>query len=143
VRKKEYKVCLSAEERALCLEITKKGQAPARVVNRAHVLLLADDGAFDKDTAAALHIGPSTVGRTRKRFAEGGLEAALDDRPHPGAARKLDGKQEAFLIALTCSNPPEGRERWTLHLLAGKMVELEVVDSLSHETVRRVLKKGA
>jgi len=143
VRKQEYSVCLSAEEHALCLEIAKKGQAPARVVGRAHMLLLANDGAFDKGIAAALHVSPSTVGRTRKRFAEGGLEAALYDRRHPGAKRKLDGKQSAFLIALACSDPPEGRERWTLHLLADKMVELEVVDSLSYETVRRELKRGA
>lgn len=142
MRKQEYKVRLSAEERALCLEITKKGEAPPRVVNRAHMLLLADDGAFDNDTAAALHLSKSTVGRTRKRFAEGGLDAALYDRSHPGAERKLDGKQSAFLTALACSTPPEGREHWTLHLLADKMVELEVVGSLSHETVRRELKRG-
>jgi transposase len=142
VREQEYSVRLSAEGRALCLELAKKGRAPARVVNRAHMLLLAHDGAFDKDIAAALHVSLSTVGRTRKRFAGGGLDAALYDRPHPGAERKLDGKQSAFLIALACGHPAEGRERWTLHLLADRMVELNIVDSLSYETVRRELKRG-
>ncbi len=120
-----------------------KGRAAARTVTRAHILLLAHEDMRDKDVAAALHIGVSTVQRTRKRFAEGGLEDALYDRPHPGAERKLDGKQSAFLVALACSDPPAGRARWTLHLLADKMVELEIVDSLSHETVRQELKRGA
>ncbi|RKY62069.1 MAG: hypothetical protein DRP95_02040 [Candidatus Latescibacterota bacterium] len=77
----------------------------------------------------------------RKRFAEEGLEAALNERPHPGAKPKLDGKQEAFLVALACSDPPEGREHWTMQLLADRLVELGVVESISDETVRRVLKK--
>lgn len=142
MRKQEYSVRLSSEGRALCLGMVRKGHAPARVVNRAHMLLLADDGAFDQEIAASLHVSVSTVGRTRKRFSEGGLDAALYDRPHPGAQRKLDGKQSAFLMALACSDPPDGRERWTLHLLADKMVELQVVDTLSYETVRRELKRG-
>ncbi len=142
MRTKQYKVSLSAEERALCREIIMKGRAAARTVTRAHILLLAHEDVPDKDTAAALHIAVRTVQRTRKRYAEDALEGALYDRRHPGAERKLDGKQSAFLIALACSNPPEGQERWTLHLLADRMVELEIVDSLSHETVRRELKRG-
>ena len=143
MRTKQYQVNLSAEELALCREMTAKGKAAARTVTRAHALLLAHEGLPDKDVAAALHIGARTVGRTRKRYAQEGLEGALYDRRHPGAVRELDGKQSAFLIALACSNPPEGRERWTLHLLAGRMVELDIVDGLSHETVRRELKRGA
>ena len=142
MRTKQFPVNLSAEERTLCHEMTMKGQVAARTVTRAHVLLLAQEGLPDQNIAAALHIGTRTVGRTRKRYAQEGLEGALYDRRHPGAARKLDGKQSAFLIALACSNPPEGRERWTLHLLADKMVALDIVDSLSHETVRRELKRG-
>lgn len=142
MRTKQYKVCLSAEEQALCHEITMKGRVAARTVTRAHILLLAHEDMRDKEVAAVLHIGASTVQRTRQRFAEGGLEGALYDRPHRGAERKLDGKQSAFLVALACSDPPAGRARWTLHLLADKMVELEIVDSLSHETVRQELKRG-
>lgn len=92
-------------------------------------------------TLYRLGVGLSTVERTRKRFVEGGLEHALTDLPRPGKARKVDGKQEALLVALACSDPPEGRERWTMQLLAGRLVELGVVDSISDETVRVMLKK--
>ena len=92
--------------------------------------------------AEALQVGLSTVARTRQRFVEGGLEWALTERPRPGAARKLDGKAEAFLIALACSGPPGGRTRWTMQLLADRMVEIGVVEELSDETVRRTLKRG-
>ena len=104
--------------------------------------LAANDGAADASIAAALHIGPATVGRIRKRFVEEGMEAALNERPRPGGIRRLNGKQEAFLVALACSQSPEGHEHWTMQLLAGKLVELEIVDQISDETVRRVLKKG-
>jgi transposase len=83
----------------------------------------------------------ATVGRIRQRFVEEGLEAALKDRPRPGQRRKLSGKQEARLIALACSSPPQGRARWTLRLLADKVVELGLTESICHETVRQVLKK--
>jgi transposase len=86
-------------------------------------------------------VGIATVERVRKRFVEEGLEAALNERPRPGGQRKLDGKQEAFLIALACSTPPEGRRSWTMQLLADKLVELRVIDAISDETVRRTLKK--
>ncbi len=86
----------------------------------------------------------TTVERTRKRFIEEGLEAALSERPMPaGAARKLDGHREAYLVALACSDPPEGRKRWSMRLLADRLVELGVVDGISEETVRGTLKKGA
>jgi transposase len=105
------------------------------------VLLSAADGLTDAEIAAALHVGVATVERIRKRFVSGGLERALKDDPRPGAPRKLDGRQEAYLVALTCSDPPEGRQRWTMQLLADQMVRLEVVDTLSDETVCRTLKK--
>lgn len=137
-----YVVKLSEEERQQLLEITKKGKVSARKLNRAHLLLAANDGATDATIANTLHIGTATVGRIRKRFVEEGIEAALNERFRPGATRRLDGKQEAFLVALACSQSPEGREHWTMQLLANKLVELEVIDHISDETVRRVLKKG-
>jgi transposase len=140
--KKEYIVELSDEERESLLNLTRKGKISARKLNRAHILLMADDQAIDADIASSLHVGPATVARIRKRFFEGGLDQALNERPRPGAERKLDAKQEAFLIATACSNPPNGRKRWTMQLLANKIVELKVVDELSDETVRRTLKRG-
>ena len=138
---KRYLVTLSEDERAHLLALTKKGALSARKLTRAHVLLQADAGAMDAAIAAALHVGIATVERVRKRFVEEGLDAALRERLRPGGHRKLDDKQEAFLIALACSTPPEGRTCWTMQLLAGKLVELRVVDTISDETVRRTLKK--
>jgi transposase len=138
---KRYVVTLTDEERAQLLALTKKGRLAARRLTRAHILLQADSGATQDSSAAALHIGRATVVRICKRFVEAGLEAALRDRPRPGAQRKLDGKQEAFLIALACSVPPDGRTRWTMQLLANKLVEVRVVEAISDETVRRTLKK--
>jgi transposase len=138
---KRYLVTLTEDERAYLLALTKKGKVSARKLSRAHILLQADAGGIDAVIAAALHVGIATVQRVRKRFVKEGLEAALQERPRPGGQHKLDGRQEAFLIALVCSAPPEGRARWTMQLLAGKLVELRVVDSISDETVRRMLKK--
>jgi transposase len=104
-------------------------------------LLLADEGGADAAIAAALHVHRATVERTRPRFVEGGIERALHDRPRPGSRPKLDRKQEAFLVALACSAPPDGRARWTMQLLADRLVALEIVDAISDETVRRTLKK--
>ena len=138
---KRYLVTLTEEERAYLLGLTKKGKVSARKLTRAHILLQADAGVSDKAIAAALHIGIATVERIRKRFVEEGLDAALSERPRPGGQRKLDGKQEAFLIALACSAPPDERPCWTMQLLADKLVELDMVESISDETVRRTLKK--
>jgi transposase len=138
---KRYRVDLSEAERTTLLGLTQKGKAAARKVRRAHVLLLADEGKTDSQISDALHTGIATVERLRKRFVEEGLEAALTEKPRPGAQRKLDGKQEALLVALTCSTPPTGRRHWTMQLLADRLVELGVVESLSDETVRRLLKQ--
>ena len=138
---KRYVVDLSETERSALLGRIKAGRSGARQLNRAHILLLADEGHPDVEIAAALHVGRSTVERTRRRFVEGGVERALTERPRPGGMRKLDGKQEAFLVALACSDPPQGRTRWTLRLLADRLVELDVVERISYETVRRTLKK--
>ena len=99
------------------------------------------EGLRDGEIAGVLLINAATVARVRKRFVEEGLEAAINDKPRPGRERKLDGKQEAHLVAIACSNPPEGHVNWTLHLLADKVVELEFAGSISLETVRQILKK--
>jgi transposase len=138
---KKYLVNLTEDERTTLLTLTKKGSVAARKLTRAHILLHADDQASDDDIAKALHSGTATVERTRKRFVEEGLEAALSERPRAGARRKLEGKQEAFLVALACSAPPDERKCWTMQLLADHLVELNQVESISDETVRRTLKK--
>jgi len=138
---KIYIVNLTEDERTYLLNLFKGGKHAARKLNRARILLLADEGKTDEAIEEILHIGFSTVGRTRKKFVEVGLEYALSELPRPGGERKLKGKQEAFLIALACSSPPSGRNTWTMQLLADKLVELGTVDSISDETVRRVLKK--
>jgi transposase len=138
---KKYVVDLTAEERASLQQLLQAGSNRARRLTRARILLLAADDATDDKIVSALKVGRSTVERTRRRFVEGGVERALHDRPRPGKPRKLNGRQEAMLVALACSNPPEGRERWTMELLAGRLVELKVVDTISDETVRLTLKK--
>lgn len=140
--KKVYVVDLTPQEREELLSLLKGGQARVRKTNRARILLLADEGRTDKDIAQALLTSVSTVERTRKRFVEGGLERALNESPRPGGKRKLTGKQEAYLVAVACSHPPEGKKRWSMQLLADRLVEMGVVEEISDETVRRTLKKG-
>ena len=145
---KRYRVTLTSEEREELGRLLARGKADVRRLRHAQVLLKADEAAAglgwaDERIAEALEIGLATVQRLRRRFVEESLAAALS--PYRGGKRiyatKLDGEQEAHLIALACSTPPEGQARWTLRLLAGRMVELEHVDTLSHETVRQTLKK--
>jgi transposase len=144
---KLYRVKLAAEERAHLHELLSKGKAAARTLTHARILLKADEGVdgprlTDDEIAEALEVNRSTVERVRIRCVEEGFEAALRPRPsrqvHP---RKLDGAQEAHLVALACSPAPKGRRRWSLRLLTDKLVELEIVDDISHETVRQTLKK--
>ncbi len=137
----KYVVNLTGAERTELLEIVTKGRASARRLKRAHILLHADEGATDEAIAKALHTTRATVERTRKRFVLGNLQHALTDKFRCGGPRKLNGKQEAFLIATACTAAPEGRTRWTMQLLADRLVELKQVDSVSDETVRRTLKK--
>ena len=138
---KLYRVNLTREEREHLLGITRRGKSSGRKVKRSLILCKADEGLTDQQVAEALMVGPATVGRVRQRFVEGGLERALDDLPRPGQRRKLDGRQEAHLVAVACSAAPEGHTRWTLRLLADEAVKLELTDSISRETVRQVLKK--
>jgi len=139
--KKLYIVDLTDEERETLIELTGKGKVSARKVTRARILLKADEGWTDEQIVAALDTSDSTVERTRKRFVEGNLGKALNEDPRPGAKRKLDGRGEAHLIALTCSEPPDDHDHWTLRVLADRLVELGVVESISHEAVRQTLKK--
>jgi transposase len=145
--KKLYRVRLTAEERAHLHELLSKGKAAARMLAHARVLLKADESVdgprlTDQQIAEAVEVNRTTVERVRMRCVEEGVEATLRPRPsrqvHP---RKLDGVQEAQLVTLACSPAPKGRGRWSLRLLADKLVELEIVDDISHETVRQTLKK--
>ncbi len=138
---KKYVVDLTDEERDELMTLIKKGKPSARKVTRAHILLKANEGWTDGAIVDALHTSRRTVERTRKRFVEGNLEYALNEKRRPGQKRKLDGRQEAHLVAIACSEAPEGRAHWSMRLLADKLVELEIVESISHETVRQVLKK--
>lgn len=144
---KLYRVKLTPEERDHLQRLLSKGKASARTLTHARILLKADEGVdgprlTDDEIAEALDVNRSTVERVRGRCVEEGFEAALRPRPsrqlHP---RKLDGLQEAHLIAVACSPAPKGRARWSLRLLADKLVELDIVDDISHETVRQTLKK--
>lgn len=137
---KKYIVDLTTDEREQLLQLIRKGKPSARKVTRARILLKADEGFTDEQIVAALSTGEATVERTRKRFVEEGL-AALNEHPRPGARAKLEGKQQAHLIAVACSKAPEGYNHWTLRLLADKVVELGFSESFSREAVRRVLKK--
>lgn len=137
---KKYIVDLSADEREQLLQLIRRGKPSARKVTRARILLKAADGLTDDQIAALLDVGVATVERTRERFVEQGLDA-LNERPRAGARPKLTGKQQAHIIALTRSKAPQGHSHWTLRLLAGKVVELGFTESLSRESVRRMLKK--
>jgi transposase len=146
--KKKYPVILSDTERDHLKRLIASGTAPARKLIHARILLKADESPegpawVDDEVAEAVESSQPTVCRVRKQYFEEGLEAALNRRPpNREYHRKLDGEQEARLVALACSEPPEGRARWSLRLLADKLVELEIVEEdISYQTVRRTLKK--
>jgi hypothetical protein len=147
VMEKRYRVTFTGEERAVLQRLVSTGKAAAQKLVRARILLLADEAAggsalADPQIVAALGCGRATVERVRKQFVEEGPEATLAPKPSTRVFQKrLDGKAEAHLIALACSPAPAGRGQWTLRLLADRMVTLQHVESLSHETVRRTLKK--
>jgi len=146
--KKRYIVTLTAEERKTLQQLIRTGHEKARKLTRARILLKADQGEdgpawTDPQISQALEVGVATVERLRKRFVEDSFEACLTRRPdsNPRQRQKLDGHQEAQLIALVCGDPPAGRSQWSLRLLADKLVELRVVETISHVTVHRTLKK--
>ena len=145
---KKYKVTLTQEERCELEAISNKGRHASQKVLNALILLACDEGQYQPERsinetiARVLRVSMKKIDRVKKRFVEEGLEAVLQGKPSTRVySRKADGDVEAHLIALSCSPAPEGRQRWTLRLLADKAVELNYVESISHETVRRVLKK--
>jgi transposase len=138
--KRVYVVNLTEEERYDLKQFLRKGKSSARSQTRARILLLSED-LEDDEIVETLRVSKSTVWRIRKRYYEGGLSFALNEKPRSGAPLKIDGRVEAELTLLACSEPPEGRSRWTVKLLADRLVELEVVDTISTMSVHRLLKK--
>jgi len=139
---KKYIVTLTGSERAELRMLISTGKGAARRLAHARVLLKADQGLTDERIAREVEVGTATIERVRRRFVEEGLAASLDPhRPEKARERKIDGAVEAHLVALCCSTPPEGADRWTLRMLADKLVELEYLPSVSHEAVRQALKQ--
>jgi transposase len=146
--RKQYHVYLTSEQRAEASAILRRGKAAALTARHARILLEADEAVrrrvrSDGQVAALCGVSPRTVARVRERFATDGFAVALAGRPHPGSAPKLSAAQEARLIALACTAPPAGRARWSVRLLADRVVELEAMPPLSRELVRTTLKKTA
>lgn len=139
--RKIHKVQLTKQERENLLRAINRGKTSARVLTRTRILLLADELKRDKEIANILKVSIPTVARIRKRYCLGELESALRDRPRSGAPPRVTGRLEAHLGVLACSEPPEGYARWTLRLLADRVVELGLIDSISHTEVGKLLKK--
>lgn len=138
----KHEVHLSKPERKKLLAIVSKGRNKAVVIQRAHILLKVDEGKTDSEISAALYVSEQTIRRIRLRYVQEGLPIALEDQPHsPELDPKLDEKQEAYLIALACSTPPEGYARWTLELLTQRLTSEGIVSSIAPETIRLLLKK--
>lgn len=132
---------LTIEEKENLKRYLNRGRTSARSLTRARILLLADEGRSNDEIKSALNVSKTTISRIRRRYCEGGLEYALSEKPRSGAPPKIDGRIEAQITHLACSQPPEGRSKWTLRLLANKLVELDCVDSVSHMSIQRALKK--
>jgi transposase len=137
----KHEVHLKEEERRKLIGIVSKGRNKAVVIQRAHILLKVDEGKTDAEISQMLYVSEQTIRRARQRFAQEGLQAALEDKPHPATGSELDEKQEARIIALACSEPPAGQVRWTLELLTQEVLKDGIVTHLSPETVRLLLKK--
>ena len=140
-RHKQFIVSLPEAERQQLTKMTRKGVISARVLTRARVLLLSDQQLKDREVAQRVGVNRLTVAHLRKKYLQGGLETALYEKERPKQAPKLTPQHTALLIAETCSKAPEGRDKWTMQLLADRMVTLGAVDSISDETIRRTLKK--
>lgn len=138
---KIYHVDLTPKQRKHLEKIVCVGSNKAKVITRAHILLKSNEGKTDKEIAALLYIGEETVRRTRQRFWHDGMEMALNGNPYPPSEPKLTDEQEAYLVALACSDPPEGYAQWTIELLTEKMIAEGIVMSISREKVRLTLKK--
>lgn len=138
---KKHSIFLSDEQRLQLIDLVKKGKAGGREIRRAHTLLMANSGSTDEAIASFLHISTPTVERTRKQFCENSLSVTLRELPRSGKPPKITSTAEAYLIATTCSDAPEGSVRWTLRMLADKLISLEIIDSVSTNTIGRTLKK--
>ena len=139
--KVKHPVKLKPKERKLLKQLISKGTEKARKITRCRILLLADEEKTDTQIIEALKTACNTVRQVRFRYVQEGLEAAINEHSRPGAPKRITGRQKAKITALACSDPPEGRNRWTLRLIADRAVELEMVDAISHQTVKRILKK--
>jgi transposase len=140
---KKYVVNLSEKERKRLVSIVSKGANKAAVIRRAHTLLKSDAGKTDEEIGALLYVDSETVRSTRMRYCEGGLDAALEEKAGRGNAPKLNEQQATYLVALACTDAPHGQARWTLEMLAKRLVEDGIVESIAPETVRLVLQKKA
>ena len=140
---KRYRVTLTDEERQHLEGLARRRTAAARMVRRAQALLLAGQDKTDEVIAKQLRMGVATLERLRRGFVEEGLAASLRERPRPGARPKLGPKEQAFVVALACTKPPEGRSRWTMRMLADRVVELQLVPDITDEAIRRLLKRAA
>jgi transposase len=138
---KRHVVKLTPKERKRLLAVVRKGKNKAAVIQRAHILLKSDEGKTDREISEMLYISEQTVRRTRVRYGEVGLIKGVEDKPHPPPEPKLDDTQTAYLVALACSDPPAGQARWTMELLATRLVDDGIIEHISPETVRLVLKK--
>jgi len=139
--KVKNRIKLRPKERELLKQIVSKGVEKARKITRCRILLLSNEGKTDSQIMEALKIACNTVRTVRSRYIQAGLVSAIEERPRTGAPNKFSGRQKAKITAIACSNPPEGRGRWTLRLIADRVVELEMVNDISHQTVKRILKK--
>jgi len=134
-------VKLQTEERDLLKQMVKKGKENARKITRCRILLLADEDKSDREIRDALYSSPNTIRQVRVRYRQKGMETAINERNRPGAPKKFTGKEKAKITAIACSKAPQGHSRWTVRLLADKVVELDIVDSISHMSIERILKK--
>lgn len=134
-------VKLKLKDRELLKQIICKGSGKARKITRCRILLLADEGKTDLQIMGSLHVARNTVKTVRSRYILKGMEWATNEKPRPGAPVKFSGRDKAKVTAIACSKPPEGHARWTLRLIADTMIDLDIVDDISHHTIQRVLKK--
>jgi len=139
--KRKNAVRLKVKEKELLRQLLSRGKERARKLTRCRILLLADEGKKDARIIESLRVARNTVRQVRQRYVREGLKAAINEHPRSGAPNKFSGRQKAKITAIACSEPPEGRSRWTLRLIADKIVELEFADSISYKTVERILKK--
>lgn len=139
--KKKDIIKLKKKDQKILEQLVIKGSQKARTITRSRILLMSNDGKTDTQIIEALNVARNTIRTVRYRYVHDGLETAVNEQQRPGAPNKFTGRDKAKITAIACSQPPDGRNRWTLRLIADTMVELNMVDDISHQTVKRVLKK--